>query len=99
MRLLLVSRIIYSLLNRANHVKVEAHLAPPPLTSLSIPHTQSIYWKIIESDFCKLEVCIRACKRKKLHLSISPVQTWQQCPGGKPQLPLVQNIRVKHAEK
>jgi len=39
--LLLVSRIIYSLLNRANHVKVEAHLAPPSLASLSIPHTQS----------------------------------------------------------
>jgi hypothetical protein len=36
--LLLVSRIIYSLLNKANHVKVEAHMAPPlPLTSLSIP--------------------------------------------------------------
>jgi hypothetical protein len=35
---LLVSRIIYPLLNKANHVKVEAHMAPPlPLTSLSIP--------------------------------------------------------------
>jgi hypothetical protein len=29
--LLSVSRIVeYSLLNRANHVKVEAHMAPPP---------------------------------------------------------------------
>jgi hypothetical protein len=37
--LLLVSRIIYSLLNKANHVKVEAHMHPsPPLTSLSISH-------------------------------------------------------------
>jgi hypothetical protein len=36
--LLLVLRIIYCLLKRANHVKVEAHMAPPlPLTSLSIP--------------------------------------------------------------
>ena len=35
--LLLLSRIIYPLLNKANHVKVEAHMAPPlPLTSLSI---------------------------------------------------------------
>ena len=31
--LLLVSRITYSLMNRANHVKVEVHLVPPaPLT-------------------------------------------------------------------
>jgi hypothetical protein len=36
--LLLVSRIIYPLLNKANHMKVEAHMAPPlPLTSLLIP--------------------------------------------------------------
>jgi hypothetical protein len=36
--LLLVSRIIYPLLNKANHVKVEAHMSPPlPLTSLSFP--------------------------------------------------------------
>jgi hypothetical protein len=36
--LILVSRIIYPLLNKANHMKVEAHMAPPlPLTSLSIP--------------------------------------------------------------
>jgi len=38
---LLVSKTIYSLLNRANNVKVEARLAPPPLASLSILHTQS----------------------------------------------------------
>ena len=31
--LLLVSKIIYSLLNKANHVNVEDHIAPPlPLT-------------------------------------------------------------------
>ena len=37
-KLLLVSRIIYCLLKKANHVKVETHMAPPlPLTSLSIP--------------------------------------------------------------
>jgi hypothetical protein len=30
--LLLVSRIIYSLLNKVNHVKVEYHMAPPPHT-------------------------------------------------------------------
>ena len=36
--ILLVSRIIYPLLNKANHVNLEAHMAPPlPLTSLSIP--------------------------------------------------------------
>jgi hypothetical protein len=36
--ILLVSRIIYPLLNKANHVKVESHIAPPLLlTSLSIP--------------------------------------------------------------
>ena len=36
--LLLISRTIYLLLNKANHVKVEAHMAPPlPITSLSIP--------------------------------------------------------------
>jgi hypothetical protein len=34
---ILVSRIIYPLLNKANHVKVEAHMAPLlPLISLSI---------------------------------------------------------------
>jgi hypothetical protein len=34
--LLLVSRIIYPLLNKANHIKVEVHMAPPlpPLNSL-----------------------------------------------------------------
>jgi hypothetical protein len=42
--LLLVSRIIYPLLNKANHVKVEAHMAPPlPLTSLSIDPQYPIY--------------------------------------------------------
>jgi hypothetical protein len=42
--LLLVSRIIYPLLNKANHVKVEAHMAPPlPLTSLSIDPQNPIY--------------------------------------------------------
>ena len=41
--LLLVSRIIYPLLNKANHVKVESHMAPPlSLTSLSISQ-YSIY--------------------------------------------------------
>ena len=36
--ILFFSRIIYSLLSKANHVKVEPHMAPPlPLTSLSIP--------------------------------------------------------------
>ena len=36
--LLLVSRIVYPLMNKENHMKVEAHMAPPlPLTSLSIP--------------------------------------------------------------
>jgi hypothetical protein len=36
--LLLVSRIIYSLLNKDNQVKVEAHMSPLlPLTSLSFP--------------------------------------------------------------
>ena len=35
--ILLVSRIIYPLMNKANHVKVQAHMDPPlPLTSLSI---------------------------------------------------------------
>jgi hypothetical protein len=39
--ILLVSRIIYPLLNKANHVKLEAHTVPPlPLTSLSIPQCQ-----------------------------------------------------------
>jgi hypothetical protein len=33
--ILLVSRIIYPLLNKANHVRVYAHMDPPlPLTSL-----------------------------------------------------------------
>jgi hypothetical protein len=42
--LLLVSRIIYPLLNKANHVKVEAHMATPlPLTSLSIDPQKLIY--------------------------------------------------------
>jgi hypothetical protein len=42
--LLFVSRIIYPLLNKANHVKVEAHMAPPfPLTSLSIDPQNPIY--------------------------------------------------------
>jgi hypothetical protein len=41
--LCLVSIIIYTLLNKPKHVKVEAQMAPPlPLTSLSIPCTQSI---------------------------------------------------------
>ena len=51
--LLLVSRIIHPLLNKANHMKVEAHMAPPPSPtpkSLSIPHTQSIYYNIFERN-------------------------------------------------
>jgi hypothetical protein len=42
--LLLVSRIIYPLLNKANHMKVEAHISSPlPLTSLSIDPQNPIY--------------------------------------------------------
>jgi hypothetical protein len=42
--ILLVSRIIYPLLNKANHVNVEAHMAPPlPLTSLSNDPQNPIY--------------------------------------------------------
>ena len=42
--LLLVSRMIFPLLNKANHLKVEAHMAPPlPLTSLSIDPQNLIY--------------------------------------------------------
>jgi hypothetical protein len=42
--IILVSRIIYHLLNKANQVKVEAHMAPPlPLTSLSIDPQYPIY--------------------------------------------------------
>ena len=42
-RILFISRIIYSLLNKANHVKVEDHMTYPlHLTSLSITHTQSL---------------------------------------------------------
>jgi hypothetical protein len=42
--LLLVSRIIYPLQNEANHLKVEAHMAPPLPSHPSqfIPKTQSI---------------------------------------------------------
>lgn len=35
--LLFISRIKYSLPNKANHVKVEDHIPPRPPTSLSIP--------------------------------------------------------------
>ena len=36
--LISVSRIIYPLMNKSNHMKVESHMAPPlPLASLSIP--------------------------------------------------------------
>ena len=42
--ILLVSRIIYPLLNNANHMKVEDHMATPlPLTSLSIDPENPIY--------------------------------------------------------
>jgi hypothetical protein len=42
--ILLVSRIIYPLLNKANHVKVEDHMDPPlPLISLSIDTQNPIY--------------------------------------------------------
>ena len=42
--ILLVSRILYPLLNKANHVKLESHMAPPlPLTSLSIDPQYPIY--------------------------------------------------------
>jgi hypothetical protein len=42
--LLLVSRIIYRLLNKANHVNVEAHMFPSfPLMSLSIDPQYPIY--------------------------------------------------------
>jgi hypothetical protein len=42
--ILLVSRIIYPLLNKDNHMKVEAHMAPPlPLTSLSSDPQKKIY--------------------------------------------------------
>jgi hypothetical protein len=36
--LLLVSRIIYSLLNMANHMKVEAHFQAPKRTTLNSPY-------------------------------------------------------------
>ena len=63
--LLLVSRIIYPLLNKANHMMVEAHMAPPlPLTSLSIdPQNQSIKYKIIERNVL-LRFMHRNYKRK-----------------------------------
>ena len=50
--LLLVSILIYPLLNKAKHVKVEAHMAPPLPSHQSqlIPKTQSIKYKIIESN-------------------------------------------------
>ena len=42
--ILFVSRIIYPKQNKANHVKGEAHMAPPlPLTSLSIDSQNPIY--------------------------------------------------------
>ena len=42
--LLLVSKIIYPLLNKANPMQVEVHIAPPlPLTSLSIDPQNPIY--------------------------------------------------------
>jgi hypothetical protein len=42
--ILLVSRIIYPLLNKANHVKVENHMAPSlPLTSLKIEPQNPIF--------------------------------------------------------
>jgi hypothetical protein len=42
--LLFVSRIIYPLLKKANHVKVESHMNPPlPLTTLSIDPQNPIY--------------------------------------------------------
>jgi hypothetical protein len=42
--ILLVSRIIYPLMKKANHVKVESHMPPPlPLISLSIDPQNPIY--------------------------------------------------------
>ena len=40
--LLFVSRIYYSLLNRANHVKLEAHMDPPPPSHHSRFPTQNL---------------------------------------------------------
>ena len=34
--LLLISRIIYPLLNKANHIKVEAHIPPPPSPHITL---------------------------------------------------------------
>lgn len=57
--LLFISRIIYSLLNKVDHVMVEAHMAPPfPLTSLSIPNQNPIY--LIENNQKKLNSKIHA---------------------------------------
>ena len=66
--LLLVSRIIYPLLNKANHVKVESHMAPP-LPSPShhsqlIPKVQSIKYKIIESNVLFIRFMHRKYKNK-----------------------------------
>jgi hypothetical protein len=59
--LLLVSRIIYPLLNKANKVKVEAHMPPPlPLTSLSIDPQYPIYK--IENNRKKRPIKIHAYK-------------------------------------
>jgi hypothetical protein len=50
--ILLVSRIIYPILNKANHMRVDSHMAPPSSSHHSelIPKTQSIKYKIIERN-------------------------------------------------
>jgi hypothetical protein len=53
--LLLVSRIIYPLLNKANHMKVESHMAPPlPLKSLSIPQYRIYKTKNNRKQYSKI---------------------------------------------
>jgi hypothetical protein len=65
--ILLVSRIIYSLLKKANHVKVESHMAPPlPLKSLSIDPQNLIYK--IENNRKKRPIKIHAYNLQKQKL-------------------------------
>jgi hypothetical protein len=47
--------------------------------------------------FFKLEFVLKSAKKLQLFVVLKHV--WQSCSSGKPSLPLVQKIRVKHAKR
>ena len=71
--ILLVLILIYSLLNKANHVKEEAHMAPPsPHITLNFPtNTQSMQYRIIKCNgiYSKIHAYKKLTKQKLININ------------------------------